>query len=303
MMETLDDLLNATSDSPLTTILVDGDIAAFRPAAVTDGRMWVVKNQVGAWKYKKDVDKFCKEMDLSLRDISVEFYPEPVEHALAAMKMSMLSIKRTLITHCDNIELEVYISGEGNFRNEINPQYKANRIGVRRPHHLKACRDYLVEHYGAVKVDGMETDDMLTIRATELEAEGRPFVIASIDKDLKQMPGMHFDWVKDKYWEVTPEEARELLWTQVCIGDTTDNILSPELLGPAKAKKLFKDINWSTITDEELYKMVTGLYCEFLGKCGKSKKDRGIQSVTDFSDVRCFVEEIYHQVFLLRERL
>ena len=303
MSETLDDLLNQQSQLPVTTVLCDGDILAYRPAASCDGRMYTHKKATGAWKYKKDVDKFCKEMDLSLKDIQIEFFPEPIEHALAAMKMSMLSIKRTLITHCDNIELEVYISGEGNFRNEINPQYKANRIGVRRPHHLKACRDYLVEHYGAVKVDLMETDDMLTIRATELEAEGRPFVIASIDKDLKQMPGMHFDWVKDKYWEVTPEEARELLWTQVCTGDTTDNILSPEGIGPAKAKKLFEDVNWHFATDEELYEMVTGLYRTFLGKCGKKKKDAGIQAVTDFSDIRCFVEEIYHQVFLLRERL
>lgn len=61
MGDALDDLLNS-ADIPTTLVLVDGDMVAYAPASVTDGRMYVVKNQDGAWKYKKDVDKFCKDM-------------------------------------------------------------------------------------------------------------------------------------------------------------------------------------------------------------------------------------------------
>jgi hypothetical protein len=302
MSNALDDLLEE-SNIPTTTVLLDGDMVAYAPASVTDGRMYVVKGQGGAWKYKKDVVKFCEENDLPPEDISINFFPEPVEHALSAIKSTMGGIKKSLIKEGINPVFEVYLSGEGNFRFDINPTYKMNRDGVRRPEHLKACRDYLVKNHGAVHVDGMETDDMLTIRATELNAEGLPWVIASGDKDLKQMPGMHYDWGRDFFGEVTPEEARELLWGQVVIGDKTDNIHSPEGIGPAKAKALFKDVDWSSVEDEELFEMVTSLYCEYLGKEGKKKKKEGIKAVIDFTDVRCLVEEVYHQVFLLRERL
>ena len=305
MGRTLDDILATPTPSTgiTTTILVDGDIVAYRPAAVVDGRMYQVTNQPGCWKYKKDVDKFCKENGLSLGDIFSIYEPEPVEHALAAVKMQMRSIEMSLMTHCDRYVIETWLSDPAtNFRHSLNPDYKANRKGVRKPYHLSSCKEYLVKHWNAQWAVNLEADDMLTIRATELEKQGKKFIIASQDKDLKQKSGWHYNWVTEKYWHVSEAEAREILWTQVVVGDTTDNILTPLGVGPAKAKKLFKGIDWINVTDEELFAMVTGLYSEYQGKNGKVRKDSGIPPNHDFTDMLCWVKQTYDQVFLLRSR-
>jgi len=293
-----------TEEETKCILLIDGDIVAYRPAAATDGRRYEIHGHVGAWKYKKDVVEHCKKNSLSPADIMVVFEPEPLTHALAAVKMQMRGILAAMGNRHEFCEYEVYLTdSKENFRLDINPQYKANRKGIRRPHHLQACKDYLVQNYAAQFCGSKEADDQLTIRATQLKEEGTPYVICSIDKDLKQMDGWHYDWVKEEYWYVDEAQGREILWGQVVTGDNTDNILVPEGIGPAKAKAIFKDVDFKTVTDDTLYGMVTELYCTFLGKCGKKKKDAGIQAVRDFSDVRCFVEQVYNQVYLLRRDL
>lgn len=66
---------------------------------------------------------------------------------------------------------EVYISGEENFRYTIDPTYKANRAGKPRPVYLQDVREYLVVRWGAVVSDGIEADDNLGIRQTQLRKE------------------------------------------------------------------------------------------------------------------------------------
>lgn len=294
----------ASMKGDITTILVDGDAPCYRAAAVTDGHVYYVKGYEndGPWQYKADVLSYCKENELSLEDIYDTYEPEPLVHAQKATSMQMRAIEMIVMNHCEKYVFESWLSDpSGCFRSEVNPQYKANRVGRRRPLHLMKCKQYLMTNHNALVAKNLEADDMLTIRATELEKEGKPFVIASNDKDLKQKSGWHCDWIKDKYWYVSPEEAKELLWTQVVSGDTTDNILSPQGVGPAKAKVAFKGVDWLTVGNEELFERVTELYSTFLKKKLKANTDRGILPVTDVTDVRCWVEEVYHQVFLLRE--
>ena len=294
MGKTLDDIFSTpTPAAEITTILVDGDIICYTAGHKTDGKMYTLKDQEGTWKYKKDVIKYCNENELSIGDIQLEYSPEPLSHALGVVDSMLKGINNAISKKVGRYIPEVYLTNsEDNFRLNINPQYKANRIGVRKPHHLLACKEHLIQKYNAKYADGMEADDELTIRATELESEGKLYVIASIDKDLKQMHGYHYDWNKRKYWYVRPEEGRELLWGQVVSGDSVDNIYSPAGVGPAKAVKLFKDVDWKTIGDLELFKMVADLYSEFLIKKGTK----------DCTDVMCWVQETYKQVFLLRKR-
>ena len=308
-MDSLDDLLGLVSpleeDAPRCVLLIDGDIVAFRSAAATDGRMYTIKDSAGLWKYKKDVEEAAKERGLSLGDICITYVPEPLTHALNATRLQMQSIIGCMeAKHNDFCDVEVYLTdSSANFRLDINPMYKANRIDMHRPAHLKACKDYLVCKYEASYSGNKEADDMIAIRATKLKEAGRPYVICSIDKDFNQIVGWHFDWVKEEYWYVDEERAKEFLWGQVVTGDQTDNISVPEGIGPAKAKKLFEGVNWATVKEDELYEMVTGLYGEYLLKCGKLKKDKGILATKDLCDVRCWVEETMSQVYLLREYL
>ena len=274
-------------DESTVEFLVDGDIIAYRAAAATDGRFYkVIGVKAGPWYYKKEAVEYCNELGISVDMIEIDYKPEPVANALTIVKQMMSGIKSNLSGKFPNSKLVTYLTVDGNFRKEINPGYKSGRKGVRRPENLQGCKDYLMKHHGATWEYGLEADDLLTLRATALGL-GK-FVICSIDKDLKQMPGLHYDLVNDSIVEVTEEEARSNLWVQVISGDTTDSIYTPKGMGPAAGKKLFNNVNMDGVSDERLFEMCTQRYCQQM------------KLTLDHTDVLCYVQQTYDQVYLLR---
>ena len=137
-------------------------------------------------------------------------------------------------------DIESYVGGEGNFRSNVYPEYKANRKDMEKPKYLKEAYAYLVHFWNGRVVNGMEADDMVAMRATEL---GDECVIVSIDKDLKQIAGLHYNWKARSYTSISPEEAEYNFWIQMLMGDTTDNIKGLEGVGPKKAEKLLEGVS------------------------------------------------------------
>ncbi len=141
-------------------------------------------------------------------------------------------------------EYELWLTGGHNFRYDIYPEYKANRKDNYRPKWEKEVKQHLVNTWDANTTDGIEADDMLGIRLTELGEEG---IMCHLDKDMNQIAGKHFNWeltrlgniVREKRWySVTPEEADYFFYYQLLIGDPTDNIKGVNGIGPKKAKAL-----------------------------------------------------------------
>jgi 5'-3' exonuclease len=62
-------------------------------------------------------------------------------------------------------------------------------------------------------------------------------IIISIDKDLDQIPGLKYNWVKDVGYNITPEQGYYNLCMQIMSGDSTDNIPGLPGIGPGKAAK------------------------------------------------------------------
>lgn len=139
----------------------------------------------------------------------------------------------------------LFLSGSDNFRKTINPQYKANRKDKPRPKWLQACREFLVTEWQAVVTDGIEADDAMGIHQTE------DSIICSLDKDMLQVPGWHYNWVKDQATFVTPEEGLKSFWTQMIVGDVADNVFGIKGLGPVKAARILDPIEGDTY--DELY--------------------------------------------------
>jgi hypothetical protein len=109
-------------------------------------------------------------------------------------------------------------------------------------------RDYFVYAYGAKVSEGQEADDDIAIRATELGTNG--CIIVSLDKDFRQIPGWHYNFVKrEKTW-VTQEEGIKFFYQQILMGDSADNIKGAPGIGEKKALKLLADAN----TEQELYR-------------------------------------------------
>ena len=177
-----------------------------------------------------------------------------------------------ILTSVNADSFTVYLSGSNNFRKEINPQYKANRV-QEKPKWLESVREFLITEWKARVTDGYEADDALGMAQTETS------VICSLDKDLLMIPGKHYQWdisgrtVKGEVWEkpasfydITKEEGLKRFWTQMIVGDKTDNIFGVAGLGPVKAEKALQGITGDTL--EELntnyYDKVRSLYSDDL---------------------------------------
>lgn len=151
---------------------------------------------------------------------------------------------------CAPQELRIYLAGGRNFRKLLDPSYKANRLSQPRPVHLDAVRDYLVRKWGAsVITEAYEVDDRLA-----MEAQANT-VICSIDKDLRQIAGEHYNPVKDTFEVVSVEDAARTLYASMLIGDASDNLRGIDGLGPVKSGRLLHGLS-----PAEAHLKVLGIY-------------------------------------------
>jgi len=131
----------------------------------------------------------------------------------------------------------VYLTKGDNFRHKLATmaKYKGNRDKAARPVHYDDIREYLLTYYDAIECVGEEADDALA------DAQNENTVLCSIDKDLLQVIGKHYNWVKEEKKLVSPEVGLRTLWEQVLTGDATDNIIGIQGCGPVTARKLMED--------------------------------------------------------------
>lgn len=149
---------------------------------------------------------------------------------------------------------KLFVSGEGNFRKEICPLYKANRTQAS-PKWREELRLYLIKEWGAIECNGYEADDACGIH------QGQDTIICGIDKDLLQIPGKHYQWPivrkgvvvrEGRFWDVSEEQGWRALFTQALTGDVSDNIKGIRGIGSVKAAKILADCK----TEEDMYAAV-----------------------------------------------
>ena len=152
----------------------------------------------------------------------------------------------------DVFQWEVYLTGKNNFRHDVavTVPYKGNRK-AEKPTHYHALRDYLVEKWDAEVIDGMEADDMLAIRQ---EVLGDKSIIVTLDKDLDQVVGWKYNFVKKDRYYITEEAGLLKFYCQFLEGDRVDNIIGAKGIGKVKAKKLLEGhtepVMWSLVVEE-----------------------------------------------------
>ena len=137
------------------------------------------------------------------------------------------------------------VKGKGNFRKDFYPQYKSNRKPVDdlTKAKLVATHKVMLEQYDAVMADGMEADDLVRIWAEEARQQSCPFVIIAEDKDLKCIPGPHYNPKKMLHFHVSEDDADMLYHSQLLAGDPTDGIPGLWRVGLKTAQnKMLKDV-------------------------------------------------------------
>lgn len=141
----------------------------------------------------------------------------------------------------DTDDYKVFLSDklENNFRFKIDPEYKANRKDARKPRWYKSIRQFLVDEFQAEYTTGQEADDALGIAQT---ANGPnrvgDSVICSIDKDLLQVLGNHYNITTREHQQVNYIDGLRNFYKQFLIGDRVDNIVGISGLGTVKAGRI-----------------------------------------------------------------
>ena len=125
------------------------------------------------------------------------------------------------------------------FRKKLLPTYKGNR--GEKPVLVDPIRNELADKHGGVRRIGLEGDDVMGIYATHPKLLPGKKIIVSIDKDMKQVPGMLYNPGKDELTEVTAEEGDYFHMLQVLTGDPTDNYKGCPGIGPVKATAILAD--------------------------------------------------------------
>ena len=151
-----------------------------------------------------------------------------------------------------------FLSGANNFRKKIDPEYKANRTAPK-PKFLQDCRDYAIAELNAeLAPETLEADDALGIYQT------KETIICSLDKDLLQVPGQHFQWAisgrnwskPDLFLNQTMVDGLRLFYQQCIKGDASDNVKGIKGMGEARAKKELNRV----FDEETMFNRVRNLY-------------------------------------------
>jgi 5'-3' exonuclease len=160
----------------------------------------------------------------------------------------------SILVETSATEYRLFLSdkNENCFRYHVWSGYKANRVQPR-PRHYEYLKQYLIRDWGARIAHEMEADDALGI------AQGESTVICSIDKDLLQIPGEHFNFVKKEWQYVTDWAGKQWFYKQILIGDTVDNVRGASGVGPVKAGRALDPI-YPEEGEEALYKKVVQVY-------------------------------------------
>ena len=225
-----------------TVALIDGDILAYRCGfaaehkkykATIDGKEMVFDGKTALNTYLKEhpeVEEVEWESELTV---------EPIDHVLSTVKHMIANIKNELRAD----EVLLYLSARRTFRDDVATvlKYKGNRDKLRRPIHHDAILTYINKYHGAITMPNLEADDMLATELLVRTEAGQNAILCSIDKDLLQVPGKHYNFVTGKKVIITPETGLRKLYEQMLMGDATDNIPGIYGLGPVTATKILSE--------------------------------------------------------------
>jgi len=230
---------------------------------------------------------------------------------------------KSIIERSGATEAEVFLTGHGNFRIALATiaPYKGTRVGDK-PYHWATVGKRLIEYWKAKEYCGIEADDAIAIRATELAPE---VIIASRDKDLRQVPCYHYSWacgenqpeketylveglgeisfLKDKWGQYKLlGHGLRFFYGQLLVGDTVDNIKGCPKIGALKAVTALQFLE----TEQELFQSCAAMYKNVYGDDWKRalvENARLLYLIRDRSwveeepqgdhEIKCYVKQLW----------
>lgn len=188
-------------------------------------------------------------------------------HDLDKAKLELTAFVEHLAERTNSTNVIMCLSSDYNFRYTVYPDYKSNRKNKEDPVLRDALKQYVTESFDSRIVLGLEADDVLGILATMEINKEADYVMASIDKDLKQIPGVLYNWDKGAYTTSTKQQGMFWHYYQTLCGDPVDGYSGCPGIGKKKAERfLFEFFDQETLElkqgkeEVELWEGVVNLY-------------------------------------------
>ena len=236
---------------PSKHVNIDGDVINYAVGFASQRTLY----EIGGKRFEDKASAIVYALDVADEEITTVYEAEPVAFALSSCKRLIKRIKE----ESKATSATILLTGEGNFRDAVATiqPYKGNRDGSSKPLNFQSIRDYLLFVAGAEMVEGEEADDQLSIRAVRDGA-----TIATIDKDLDNTAGWHYNWQRDTLYYVTEVQADRNFYRQLFVGDTTDHIPGLFRVTGQRATAKIKAPLDEMKTPREMYEHVRDVYAE-----------------------------------------
>jgi hypothetical protein len=276
-------------------VLIDGDPIVYR-AGFSSQNDWKILRWVDVvdeddpesdiereafFAYVVEMKDFIEQEGLDPDEYQVTVWVDPLseQYCLKIVKDNLQNIidavEGFLAETDDEVtEVKVFLSGKTNFRNAVATiptfkqdgtpvqGYKANRSDSVRPYWYARIREYMCDVWDAVLFEGIEADDALAIEQWAEDEYEPTTIIATIDKDLRNVPGWHYNILKKDDELISTQQAREHFYRQVLTGDPTDNIPGCYRVGKKRAEATIT----RDMSEQEMYDACLGIYEENLEK-------------------------------------
>lgn len=216
--------------------LIDGDPIVYRAGFAADGQLKKEYKEQHPDATDEEIKQALQSVDY--RGIALYNCDEMLEGILARFQG----------------QPSLYLTGSGNFREQLATilPYKGNRDPTHKPKYYREIKEHMADKWGAEVVQGVEADD--AIATEQWSHKDRSTVICTIDKDLDQIPGWHYNYVKGLFYNVSLRDANAWLFWQMLEGDRTDNIPGINKVGPKTIQKWFDGLNWHLDDIREMVK-------------------------------------------------
>lgn len=205
-------------------------------------------------------------------------------------------------------------------------EYQANRADKVKPRYLNVMREWLTAEFPATQHQKCEADDGMSSEqyAAIKKGSGHLSIIASKDKDLSMVPGLHLDWDTGaiehsgsefgKLWLHERTTAggnpvkkvkgigQKFFWAQMLMGDAADNISGLPLVTPTylikigELPKAILDMRAkleTSVNGLDLIKYEAKLSQVGPKKCGQIMALKLLEDVKTNRDAFMLVKELY----------
>ncbi len=157
--------------------------------------------------------------------------------------------------YSDDKMIVIFDAARENFRNEIYPEYKANRgeapddLIPQFPLIRECVKSFNIPQ---LEIEGFEADDLIATYVNLAEKDKIETIIVSSDKDLMQLVSQNvtmLDPMKNKKIEIKDVEEKfgvqpdKVIFIQALTGDKVDNIPGAPGIGPKTASQLIKEFD------------------------------------------------------------